>query len=127
MNIHPIYYVNACFCSYCKLIREPDITLDCLPEALDYSNNVVNDVQFLAQTDRFTQDLNISSRATGIHFVFLDMLLYSQKQAATDLHFMNHQGPRFQLNIFFTVLLKKKVTYILDGLRVSQLTANFHF
>ncbi len=29
--------------------------------------------------------------------------------------------------IFFTVLLKKKVTYILDGLRVSKWTANFKF
>ncbi len=28
---------------------------------------------------------------------------------AIDFHFMNHQGARFQLNIFFTVLLKKGI------------------
>ncbi len=33
---------------------------------------------------------------------------YSQKPVATDLHFINHQEPRFQLKIIFTVLLKKK-------------------
>ncbi len=35
--------------------------------------------------------------------------------------------PRFQLQIFFTVLLMKKNTYILDGLRVNKLTTDFHF
>ncbi len=64
-------------------------------------NNVINNVQFLAQTDRFTSwDLNISSGATCIHFVLPVVLV------ATDLHFMNHQGPQFQLKILFTVLLK---------------------
>ncbi len=58
--------------------------------------------------------------------VTVDMLfLNSLKRAAIDLHVINHQGPQFQLKILFTVLLKKKVT-ILDGLRVSKLTANVH-
>ncbi len=60
-----------------------------------------------------------STGDTGIHFVFRDMLFYSQKPVATDLHFKNHQGPRFQLNIF-------KVAYILDSLRRSKLTAVFN-
>ncbi len=53
-------------------------------------------------------------------FLTLEMMV------AADLHFMNHQGPQFQLNVSFTVLLKKKVTCILDDLIVSKLTANFH-
>ncbi len=46
---------------------------------------------------------------------------------ANDLHFMNHKRPQFQPKIIFTVLLKKKVSYILDGLRMSKLTAHFNF
>ncbi len=42
---------------------------------------------------------------------------------AVDLHFVNHQGARFQLNIVFTVLLKKKLDH---GLRVSKLETRFH-
>ncbi len=45
------------------------------------------------------------------------------------LHFMNHQGQRFlqkkQKHLLF--YKKKKVTHILDGPRVSKLTAHFHF
>ncbi len=69
------------------------------------------------------------SRATGINFAFLHTVcfFYSQKCATADVHFVNHQGPRFQLKTFLTVLLKKKVIYILNGLRVSKLTANVHF
>ncbi len=48
--------------------------------------------------------------------------------SAAVLHVMNHKGIQFQLQIFFTLLLKKKKKpYILIGLRVSKLTANFHF
>lgn len=43
--------------------------------------------------------------------------------AATDLHFRNNQGPRFQLKIFCSA----EVSYILNGLRVRKLTANVHF
>ncbi len=37
--------------------------------------------------------------------MFLDLFLvfYIQKWAAADLHFINHQGPRFQLKIFLTI------------------------
>ncbi len=48
----------------------------------------------------------VLSGVIGINFVFLDMLLYSQKHTAAHLHFVNQQGPRFQQKIF-TVLLKK--------------------
>ncbi len=52
----------------------------------------------------------------------------SQRDISCVLHFMNHKGIQFQLQIFFTLLLKKKKNpYILTGLRVSKLTANFHF
>ncbi len=41
-------------------------------------NNVVNSVRFLAQQlFCLNIDLNISSRATGINFVLLDMLFFS--------------------------------------------------
>ncbi len=46
---------------------------------------------------------------------YLYMLFLTQVPVAIDLHFMNHHEPLFQLKIFFTGLLKKKVTYILDG------------
>lgn len=49
---------------------------------------------------------------------------YSQKLAAADLHFMNHEGPQLQLKIF-PVLLKKKGTYILDGR--SLLSISYHW
>ncbi len=55
------------------------------------------------------------------------LILTLQMAVAIDLHFMKHKGPPFQGQIFFTVLLKKKVTYILNGLRVSKLTAFFCF
>ncbi len=55
------------------------------------------------------------------------LILTLQMAVAIDLHFMKHKGPPFQGQIFFTVLLKKKVTYILNGLRVSKLTAFFLF
>ncbi len=85
------------------------------------SNDVVNNVQFFAQTDPFASyDLNILSGATGIYFVLPDAFLTLKVTAAIDSHFMNHQWPLFQLKIFFTVLLKKKVTYILDGLSMSK-------
>ncbi len=47
----------------------------------------------------------------------------AQRRAAADFL----EEPRIQLKIFFTVLLKNKVTYSLDGLRMSKLTAHFHF
>ncbi len=55
-------------------------------------NNVVNDVQFLSQTDCFSsEDLNISPGATGIHFVMPVFAFLSLKvPVAIDLHFMNH-------------------------------------
>ncbi len=40
---------------------------------------------------------------------------------ALDLHFMNYQVPRFQLKIFFTVLVKKNVTYILEGEEINNI------
>lgn len=40
-------------------------------------------------------------------------------------HFMNHRGPLFLVKIF-NVLLKTNGTYMLDGLRESKQTANFH-
>ncbi len=57
------------------------------------------------------------------------MLIFTLKvPVAIDLHFMNHQEPRFQQKISFTVILKKKEdAYILDDLRVSKLTTNFDF
>lgn len=36
---------------------------------------------------------------------------------------MINQEPRFQLKTFFTVLLEKKVSYIMNGLMVRKLTA----
>lgn len=54
-----------------------------------------------------------------VFFFFYSVLLVS------DLHFMNHQ--QFQLIILFRVLLKKEVTYLLYGLRVSILKASFQF
>ncbi len=71
----------------------------------------------------------MSSEAKGINFALPDMLFFFLLPVVlvVDLHFMNYQGPRFQLKVLFTVLLKKKVTYILDSLRMSKLTANFHF
>ncbi len=39
---------------------------------------------------------------------------------AIDLYFINHKGPRFQLNILFIVLVKIKGIYILDELRGSK-------
>ncbi len=47
----------------------------------------------------------------------------SQNAGSCWLAFYESQG---QLKFFFTVL-KKKVTFILDGLRVSKLTTHFHF
>ncbi len=39
------------------------------------------------------------------------------------MHFMNNQTPRFELKIFFAVLLKKKKSPTsLDGLKVRKLT-----
>jgi len=91
-------------------------------------NRVINSEN--AQVLLDMPDSHISPGATGIHFVF-PFFFYSQKKwAATDLHFMNYQGPWFQLKIIITVLLKKKksnLLYILDGLRVSKLAANFNF
>ncbi len=46
---------------------------------------------------------------------------------AIDLHFMKHKGPPFQGQIFFYCSTEEKVTYILNGLRVSKLTAFFLF
>ncbi len=64
-------------------------------------------------------DLNMLSSATGINLVFSACAFLSLKvPVAIDLHSINHQWTRFQLKIFFTVLLKKKVTYI---------SANVHF
>ncbi len=59
--------------------------------------------------------------------VFLDMLFYSQKQAAADLNFINHQGSRLQLKSFLLSTQEKKVTYICNGLNLSKLTSIFHF
>ncbi len=43
--------------------------------------------------------ISIATGATGIHFVFLTL------KVPVALHFMNYQGPHFQLKI---ALLKKK-------------------
>ncbi len=91
------------------------------------SDYIVNKVQFLAQTDCFaSEDLNMSSGGTGINSTLPDMLFFFTLTVplAIDLHFMNHQGPHFQLKNLFAVLLKKKNH---DYLRVSKLKANFHF
>ncbi len=89
---------------------------------------VNNNDQLLAQTDRFTSwDLYLV-RSTDINFVLPDMLFFFFLLLCPGsrwLPFMNHQGPRFQLKIFYTVRLKKKS--ILDGLWVSKLTASFQF
>ncbi len=46
--------------------------------------NVANNIQFLAQTNRFTsQDLNISSGATGIDFTGL-YVLFSLSSASNN-------------------------------------------
>ncbi len=47
--------------------------------------------------------------------------------AARDVQLMICQRPCSHLKIYFTVQLKKKGNYILDGLRVSQITANCKF
>ncbi len=46
---------------------------------------------------------------------------------AIEMHDMKHQGPQFQLKTLFSVELKKKSHLYLGGMRVSKLTANFHF
>lgn len=57
--------------------------------------------------------------------------IYRQNKMTTDdtfinlHHFMNHRGPLFLVKIF-NVLLKTNGTYMLDGLRESKQTANFH-
>ncbi len=72
-------------------------------------------------------DLNILPEATGITFVFpVTAFLTLNVTAPIALQIMNKEGPWIQLKILFTVLLKK-VTYILDGLRMSKLTENVIF
>ncbi len=83
-------------------------------------NNVVNNAQFLAQSDPFNSYiLYISSGSVNLVFLVPAFFFYFQVPEAADSHFMNHQGSRFQLEIF--------LTYICDGLRVSKWTAHFHF
>lgn len=66
------------------------------------------------------------SGGVGIHFMLLvNAFLTLKVMAAIDLHCMNHQGPWFDLKIFFTVLQKKKKKRHLVW--VSKLTANFPF
>ncbi len=59
------------------------------------------------------------------------MLFFTLKViVAVDLYFMNHQELWFLAKTFFIFYYsteEKKVTHVLNGLRVSKLTANFHF
>ncbi len=71
-------------------VREPDVTPDRLPEALNV------------------------------------LFLLSKCRYPIDLHYINHQGPRFQLKISL-LFYSRKMWHILDGLRVSKLTANLNF
>ncbi len=55
-----------------------------------------------------------------------EFIFYSQKQAATDFLWIS-KDHGFSKNLYCSTQAKKKVTYILDGLRVSKLTAIFYF
>ncbi len=76
-----------------------------------------------------------STESTNIHIIkviktlIIKTSIYRQEswEFILDLHCVNHQGAQFQLKIFTTLLLKKKVDYILDGLRVGKLTENVIF
>ncbi len=79
-----------------------------------------------------TFEILISCKNFGVvlnflFFLFVCFFFTPIVLVAVDLHDMNHQGPQFQLTIFFSVELKKKSHLHLDGMRVSKLTANFHF
>ncbi len=77
-----------------------------------------------------SQDLGLTSHPKdGLILCCLICFFFTVKvMVAANFHFINHQGPRFQLKFFIIFLLtkKKKVTYILGGLRVDKWTANFH-
>ncbi len=85
-------------------------------------NNVVNDdhrlIFFLHKGSIYRQEKK------GIRF-FLPWYAFLTREVlvAADLHFMNHHGVQFQLKIFFTILLKEKVTYILS----EQINNTFSF
>ncbi len=81
-------------------------------------------VWFLAQTNCFTSPQYIINIYPGyiisvayllyafflLSFFFLSFFLLSFFLSLSDtigLHFMNHQGPQFQVKIFFTVLFKE--------------------
>ncbi len=51
---------------------------------MNWGNNDVSNVQFLAQTNRFSSKvLNISARATGINFMLLEYTFLTLKVMAT--------------------------------------------
>ncbi len=84
----------------------------------------------------FLHRLIVSLHKTSIYiirshgdFVLPDMLFFTLKlPAAIDLHFMNPQVAQILLKLFITGLLKKKkVSYIMYGLRVSKVTADVYF
>ncbi len=60
-------------------------------------NKVVDNVQFLAQTDRFaSQDLDVSLGATAFILCCLYVFCFTLKvPVAIDLYCMNHQEPQF--------------------------------
>ncbi len=72
---------------------------------------------------------NVSSEGR-INFVLSDMLFFTVKvTVAANFHFINHQGPRFQLKffiIFVIILHYSSFFHYLGGLRVDKWTANFH-
>ncbi len=61
--------------------------------------DVLSNVHFPAEPDRFASlDLNTSSKAKSINFVFpVPAFLTFKVTAPIDLHIMNHQGPWVQL------------------------------
>ncbi len=117
-------WVTPLFVYENKLVKEWDFPIWL---RLWITGNVLNSVHFIAQTGFASYDLNIS---WGVLVFILCSLIYvvtSQKHVATNLHYMNHKGPQFQKHILSSSNKEKKVTYILDGLRVSKLTSDFHF
>lgn len=101
------------------------------PRLLIADNFVVNNVQFLEQSNHFAlEDLNRSSGTMGIHFdlpvyVFLPLKV----TVAIDLHYTNHRsdhGFSFKSSLLLYWRRRKDI-WILNGLRVSKLTAKVSF
>ncbi len=92
-------------------------------------NDVVNDVQisFTEPNCFSSEDLNISSGATGIHFVMPVFAFSSLKvPVAIDLHFMNHARIMVSAknHLYYSTEEEKVILY---GMRASKLTTNVCF